>query len=356
MESHLSILDRVLQKRYSLHLIFWGSFLLVFTLLASLTHGPLAYHLIYYLSLLPAQIFATYILVYYQYPKLFLRKKYVWFSLSCLASAYTFAALARICNIYLAEPVYRENFEQETIAEILGDPLYLFSVYFPVVYVVAFLMLAINVIKERFEEKHRLEVLEKEKIANELKFLKAQINPHFLFNTLNNLYALTLAKSDAAPLVVMKLSELLDYILHESNATRIALRKELEMIEGYIELEKLRYGDTLELTFSHAIFQPDIPIAPMILLSIVENAFKHGVSPNPEGAMVQIDLVTDTDLLHFKVRNSIPRQHESSLDDRMGIGSPNINRQLELNYPSLYKLETRKDQDTFTLELNILLN
>ncbi|MEM6628062.1 MAG: sensor histidine kinase [Bacteroidota bacterium] len=341
-----------------MHLLYWGSFFLMYTLLASLNPGPLIYQIIYYLSLLPAQVLAAYTLVYYLYPKLFLGKKYVAFAISCLLAVYVFSALARICSIYVAEPVFRENFEQESLGDILGDPLYLFSVYFPGVYITAFLMLAIKVVKERFEEKHRLEVLEKEKIASELKFLKAQINPHFLFNTLNNLYALTLAKSDAAPLVVMKLSELLDYILHESSSNRIPLSKEVEMIKSYIELEKLRYGNALALGFTHAILQPDIPIAPMILLSMVENAFKHGVSPNPEGATVEINLVTDTDLLQFTVINSIPQLPNSyeTPHKRNGLGSTNINRQLELNYPKMYTLDTKGDAHTYTLELTIVLS
>lgn len=357
MSSNNKFLDRILQNRPLTHVTFWVAFSLIFILLAALNDGSFKEHLINYAALLPAQVLAAYTLVYYQVPKLLLKKKYLLFAISFVVSVYVFAVIARLSVIYIAEPFTRTDFEQESVLEIISDPFFLFAVYFPVVYVIVFLMLAIKIIKERFEARHDIQVLEKEKTTNELKFLKAQIHPHFLFNTLNNLYALTLAKSDLAPKVVVKLSEMLDYMLYQCNEPRIAIEKEIDLLQGYIELEQLRYGDKFELVFNHQVDLPNTKIAPLILLSIVENAFKHGASANPVNPKVHIDLeVKDEDLL-FKVFNTKPEKVQQKLGEEThnGIGKSNVNRQLELNYPNKYSLDIEDTKKTYLVTLNVNL-
>jgi len=180
MNARTTFIDQLIQNRIVSHIIFWISFPLVFTILASLNSGDIRDHLINYAVLLPSQIGASYWLNYYQVPKLLLRKKYLRFIVSFIVSAYLFSALARFLVVHVAEPFIREDFIQESFFEIFSDAFYLFIVYFPATYLVVFLMLGIKTIKERFEERHQLEMLEKEKINSELKFLKAQIHPHFL--------------------------------------------------------------------------------------------------------------------------------------------------------------------------------
>ncbi len=348
--------DHIIQNRFVSHLLFWASFLIIFTILATLNGGPLHHHLFNYFSLLTPQIMAAYTLVYYQYPQLFLKKKYLLFSLSFLISAYLFSILSRIIVIYFVEPIIRENFEQESIIEILTNPLYLFSIYFPAVYLTAFVMLVVKLIKESFEEKHRLEVLQKEKVASELKFLKAQINPHFLFNTLNNLYALTLAKSDVAPKVVVKLSELLDYILYDCSEPKILLKKEVELIRNYIDLELLRYNEQqVEVIFNYTIEKEGSQIPPMILLSFIENAFKHGLTTHPRDAKVHIELIVIDKVLSFSVFNTKPINPAipEMQKNRSGIGANNIKRQLDINYPNKYELKIEDLEKEFKIFLRI---
>lgn len=355
MKINTSFIDRVIQHRPIAHLLFWCFFVVIFTLIASLNSGQLEQHLINYLAMLPSQLMAAYALNYYQVPQLLLKKKYLSFILSFLALAYVFSALARFCVVHIAEPFIRNNFEQESILEILTDVPYLFIIYFPGVYVIVFIMLIIKVFKERFEERHQIELLQKEKATNELKFLKAQIHPHFLFNTLNNLYALTLAKSDVAPTVVVKLSEMLDYILYQCNEPTIAVHKEIALIQDYIDLEKLRYGKRLTLTFAHQLDDSQATVAPLILLSFVENAFKHGAGGPAFTPEIHIDLKVQNQQLYFKVYNAKAYAQSLTQTDvqKNGIGTMNVQRQLELNYGDRYQLEITDTEDSYQIALSL---
>ena len=350
-------LDRIIQQRWIAHGLFWLFFLLVFTMFASLNSGKLYHHLVNYLAMLPSQILAAYTLNYFQVPQLLLKRKYLLFVLSFGLSTYFFSAFARYCVVHLAEPVIRKDFAQESIFEILSDGGYLFLVYFPGVYTVVFIMLIIKIFKERFEQKHEIEVLQKEKVHHELQFLKAQIHPHFLFNTLNNLYALTLAKSDVAPAVVMKLSDMLDYILYQCNEPTVTMQQEVDLIQGYIDLEKLRHGANLMVSFRTELDNPNVPIAPLILLSLVENAFKHGVHHRIPNPIIDIHLKVADEVLTMNVENTkIPAKlMEGVVSTNQGIGKVNLQRQLALNYHKRYHLTIEDTDETYRVLLTINL-
>jgi len=351
-----SFIDSILQKRWLTHVLFWSGLFILFAVLASLNSGTVKPHLILQLATLPSQMAAAYLLNYYQIPQLLYKKKYVLFAASLLLSIYAFSAWGRISVVYLAEPFIRTNFEQETIKEILSDTAYLFSVYFASTYVFAFIMTLIRAVKLRYEEKHKIEILQKEKATNELKFLKGQIQPHFLFNTLNNLYALTLAKSDLAPKVVMKLSELLDFILYQSNQESIPISKEIELIQGFIDLETLRYGDKISVDFTHTIQNNNTQISPLLLLPLVENAFKHGASGSADTSKITIDLKVNTDQLYFEIYNTKPQTVASKSLTGSGIGTSNLKRQLEFNYPKRYTLEIDETSEDYLVKLQVELN
>lgn len=354
MKSAQSIIDDVIHNRVISHLLFWSFFLLVFIMIASLNSGSIEKHITIYLSMLPSQIAAAYILNYYQVPKLLLNKAYLLFMVSILFCVYVFSALGRLSIVYIAEPLIRDDFTQESLGEILSDTAFLFSVYFPSIYIYAFIMLIVKMIKNRFEEKHQIEILQKEKVTNELKFLKTQIQPHFLFNTLNNLYGLTLIKSDLAPEIVLKLSELLDFILYQSDEPTISIQKEIELVQGFIDLESLRYGDRLDLVFEHTVDNSNIQIAPLVLLPIIENAFKHGSSGNPDTAKIHITLSVIDMALNFEVHNTKPKIHVVGVDpNKSGIGTINLKRQLELNYPNKNQLKVEDSLDSYFVKLHL---
>ncbi len=171
MNTDNSFIDKIIQSRTVSHILFWLAFLIVFTILASISTGSIKMHLISHLAMLPSQIIAAYLLSYYQIPKLLLKRKFLLFGISILLSIYLLSAVARFSMVYIAEPFFRKDFEQESLLEILADIGYLFITYFPAVYIYAFIMLIIKSVKNRFEEKHQIEILQKEKATNELKSL-----------------------------------------------------------------------------------------------------------------------------------------------------------------------------------------
>jgi LytS/YehU family sensor histidine kinase len=209
-------------------------------------------------------------------------------------------------------------------------------------------------IKTHFEQRHLGDVLKNEKQRAELNFLKAQIHPHFLFNTLNNLYALTLKKSDQAPETVLKLADMLDYMLYQCDAKSVPIEKELALLDNYIALEKLRYGDRLELSFEKEIDDLHCHIAPLILLSVVENAFKHGASGDAADPHIEMKVQLRNKRLFFRVFNTKPEgQVSSDKIQKKGIGTNNVRRQLELVYPDQFTVETNELEDSYETILTI---
>ncbi|MGB3528889.1 MAG: histidine kinase, partial [Saprospiraceae bacterium] len=193
----------------------------------------------------------------------------------------------------------------------------------------------------------------RKKLETELQFLKSQTNPHFLFNTLNNIYALARKKSDATADVVMKLSKLLRFMLYESQKKYISISDEIQVLDDFIELEKIRYGEKLQLNFKKSIDNESHPIAPLILLPFVENAFKHGASESRFDPFINIDLKLDHSMLCFKIENSNSQDYATIKSENIGLN--NIRRQLELLYPE-HKLEIDNKNNTFSVSLKINLD
>lgn len=357
MSNSKNFIDGILGNKLISHTAFWLVYLAFATTLSTMNSGRFSEELIKYLVLLPTQLIATYTLLYIQVPRFSMKKKYASFFISLLVTGYIFSAMARYFMVHIAEPFFRKDFVQESLGEILADVYYLLIVYFPSVYSVAFILLIIHMLKKRTDEQQQIAVLKKEKATNELKFLRAQIQPHFLFNTLNNLYALTLAKSDLAPQVVLKLSEILDFILYQSNQSEISVEKEIELIEGFIELETLRYGDILNVNFSYETDDSLAKISPLILLPFVENAFKHGAAGNMEDPTVDIQLNVENGKLNFKVYNNKPKVVVNTKESMQGgIGIKNLKRQLELNYPNKYALDVQNSDREYIVSLTLDLN
>ena len=195
--------------------------------------------------------------------------------------------------------------------------------------------------------------LSKQKREAELSALKNQLNPHFLFNTLNNLYALAVEKSDKTIEVIERLSEILDYILYRCADDYVSLQKEVELVENYLALEKIRYGNRVEISFENRI-QTEAQLAPLILLTFLENAFKHGVSQELGVAKIDITLDQKDQRLLFNIINSKPASSERN-DDNIGLGLANAEKQLGLLYGDAYQLDIQDGDDTFEVQLNLPL-
>jgi sensor histidine kinase YesM len=191
-----------------------------------------------------------------------------------------------------------------------------------------------------------------EKQAAELNYLRSQTNPHFLFNTLNNIYSLSRDKSDLAPESILRLSKILRFMLYETSGTFIAIEHELKIISDYIALEQLRYDDTLRINFNHNIEDMKQALPPLLLIPLVENAFKHGVSETRNHPFIDIHLSVNKRQLTLVVKNSTEPSTRENVKENIGLS--NLRRQLELLYKD-YNLAVQQDTSIFTATLKINL-
>lgn len=189
--------------------------------------------------------------------------------------------------------------------------------------------------------------LENEKLISELAFLKSQINPHFLFNSLNNIYSLAYQKSDKTPEAVLKLSEIMRYMLYESNENTVKLDDEIRYVENYIELQKLRFKDKVYIKFEIDGDTRDKKITPLVLISFVENAFKHGIATDKDNPLTIVLNVT-SDKLFFQVIN---KKSNLNKDETGGIGLQNVKRRLDLLYKGDYRLHIEDTEAVYNCEL-----
>ena len=212
--------------------------------------------------------------------------------------------------------------------------------------------IALKQIRQQLTRARVERVLIKEKLETELKYLRNQMNPHFLFNTLNNIYALARKKSDETPNVVMKLSKLLRFMLYEAAKPLITIGDEIRMLEDYIDLEKIRYSGRLTVNFLKEIDNEQETISPLLLLPFVENAFKHGASESRFVSHIHIEIKLQNSILSFNVKNT--KENNDQRDGNTKIGLSNVKRQLELMYTD-YDLQVLNEASLFIISLMINL-
>ncbi len=339
--------------RIILHLIFWAVFISFFAVVYGSFNENYGEQFLIQLTDAIVQIPAVYISLYVLMPRLLFQKKYGKFFLSLIGVVLVFCFLSWISYIYIQDPLFWPD--DTFVPEIWNWKKILKST--GKIYPVVVLAIVIKWFKYWYRDQQRTQALEQEKLQAELKFLKAQVHPHFLFNTLNNLYALTLKQSQDAPEVVLKLSDLLDYMLYECNADWVPLKKEIKLVEDYIALEKIRYGNRLEISFDIRGEVENQMIAPMMILPFVENSFKHGVSEELEQSWVSMDLTVKSESLTLKVENSKSKNgvHEDRFDYKQGIGLKNVQRRLDLLYEGNYDLNVLDTEDTYLVVLKLNL-
>ena len=211
-----------------------------------------------------------------------------------------------------------------------------------------------QLVRSRVIMKQRQATLLADQREAKLQFLRAQMNPHFLFNTLNNIYSLAVVKSDKTAPLVLRLSDLLQYVIYDAQKSRTSLAKEISILEEYISLFQLQHEEPVKVDFSYQLPREPIMIEPLLLVPIVENCFKHGdFAENPD-AYVTLTLGWKNDVLHFKADNSYnPNQHQK--DRTGGVGLENIKRRLQLQYPDRHSLRIEANDRIFSLELNLEL-
>lgn len=331
--------------KYLRHIIFWLTIYLVWTYIRGNQHF---YHIYFQVNLIQLTM---YMIVYYtlrhvQIPKLLNKGKVVLFVFSIFALSVLMYVFWRTMGF-----IWLDDLRGFTHARFFSLSEYLLQTV--QIYAPAMILFTWESYADRQRELERIDELEKEKIANELKFLKAQINPHFLFNTLNNLYSNVINKSPKAPDMVMQLSGILDYVMYKSQNTSVPLREEVNTIEHYLGLERIRYGERLEVDYKVGQ-KLNLPVSPLILLSIVENAFKHGASGDIDNPKIKIDIHEKGNNIQCNVWNT-KSKYQGELNDayKKGIGLKNIRRQLDLIYPNKHALRIEDGESAFNVMLTI---
>ena len=328
------------------HILFWIGVYLFY----SLTYG--SYSENYYeeflsnLYVLPVRIAGTYVFIYYLLPCFLFEKKYISFVVLALLHAILFGVTLWIVYwlfVYCPGGIYEADYPLFYLPKIFN--LIISNYEIPAVAAV------IMITRRWYADQQVTRELEKEKLEAELKYLKSQINPHFLFNTLNNLYSLTLKKSEKAPDVVLKLSEMLDYMLYQSNENEVRLIEEIDFIKAKLELEKIRYGRRLKLK-TEIMGDPDNKyIAPLLLLPFIENCFKHGASKDEQNPFITISIEITDNCLLLNVINSYSERSED--DSAEGIGLQNVRRRLEIQYKDRYGLNISKHDNLYEVRFRL---
>jgi two-component system, LytTR family, sensor kinase len=346
-----------MNKRVILHIGFWSLLLLLQSyIIADL--GNVSYRdfswafrlgkaIMEKVGVMILQVAVFYWLFYYWLPGS--QKSYSIKSLSTLLTGVLLSIfLHRILIGYLIYPfVYHEIYEGNlfSFSRLLSSIISIYSI--------VGIAGAIKLIRMRKRQQDREQQLIREKLESELHFLRAQVNPHFFFNTLNNIYGLARKKSDQTAESVMRLSKLMRFILYECTGNRITLEQEVKIIEDYIELEKLRYSERLEVIFEKDIDNLNQAIAPLLLLPFVENSFKHGASETRYQSNININLKLNNHELIFSIKNNKEKEQQTNTK---GLGLQNVRRQLELVYPNNHNLTISAEEESFTVFLKINLS
>ncbi|MBT1697652.1 histidine kinase [Fulvivirgaceae bacterium PWU4] len=274
------------------------------------------------------------------------RKRLFWAGL--IVSMVAFVFLRRAFNYYYTYPLYYPE-GNTTMSYVFLPKLIIEGVS---MYLIVGLYSMFYFIKAWYEQQRLAQEFKQAKVEAELAVLKSQVHPHFIFNTLNNIYSLTLQRHDKAPNLIHHLSSFLSYNLYDGTSRTIPLTKELEHINNYIELEKIRYGNRLDVSVN--VFDPidNFNISPLLLLPLIENCFKHGVTPATGNCWIQVDISLQKDWLTVKFENSLSGEHRQN-GHRNGIGLENVKRRLEIIYPEAHELRCIREQQSYLSILKI---
>lgn len=280
-------------------------------------------------------------------PRLLTKRKWVWYTLTIISCLLVFLFIHRFFDdiirsemsekLKLKMPPRRHSF------------LYPFTGSSAVFFLVFTVSTCSRVIQEWLGIESKRQEIENEKLATELSFLRSQINPHFLFNTLNNIYSLALIKSEATADAVLKLSSIMRYVLSETKHDTVELNKEIQFIRHYIELQKVRLTDKVSIEFIVEGSTEDKQIAPLILIPFVENAFKYGVSTK-ETSKLLFEVKVNENSIYFTAQNHV-FSHDKGNDDNTGIGLKNTKRRLELLYAHKHTLSVTEENHEFIVNL-----
>lgn len=339
-------LSRLLSHRPAYHVVFW-IFVFVFNAAYIAFIGDDRTVSLYNLGLrIPFILACCYINLYYLMPRFYYTGKLLLYALLVLVLIFTLNAInLYFLEVFVESPICPSTFEADATfngSNYIYKGFYLFSI--------VGLTSGIKLSKNHLTEKQKAEAIEKEKLQTELSLLKSQINPHFFFNTLNNLYALTMKKSDQAPEVVLKLSDLMSYSLYESDGPTVSLEKEVSHLRNYIELETVRLGNKMKVEFAVEGQIEKQVVPPLLFLPIIENCFKHASAKGSGSIIITLTIRPNAILL---VTSNPSQPSVETLGKKGGLGLRNVQRRLQLLYTHHYQFETAFADGVFTSTLQI---
>ncbi len=329
------------------HIIFWMVYMSIFTFVEGGYSNQFREAMLIEAAYFPIRLMVVYLNYFFLMPRLLLKGATLKYILLTFFSVLIGTLLQRWFAYYYINELIFPGWDQGSFWQ-----LYKFVQAGMIITSPMIFLIGITVVYRLVESQKKLAEIAEERTKAELQYLKNQINPHFFFNTLNNLYGLSLAKSDKTSEVVMKLSELMSYMLYDTQQSSVPLAKELNYIRNYIELEEVRFDGRFNCNVSIEGDIVKVSIPPMLLLPFVENAFKHGVNTSSAGAWINVKVRVDQKELNFVVENSVG---EKKARTKGGLGIENVKRRLELLYPKLHDLNYGETDEGYKITLLLKL-
>ena len=374
MTMHEFIFSNGRRKRISRHLIFWLCWFMYMagTQLRNQTPDVIGmknfiiYQLAVSLNRVMLQMAFCYITIYVIIPYFFQKKKYWQFTTLFILTLigqywltyFDFTYVWHNTYVWMSKslPYFYDPNAVKPLTPFLNRYYIIYSnVHFTGTLVSCGIILAVKYYKNWYQKQRENEMLMKENSQAELQLLKAQVHPHFLFNTLNNIYSLTLDNSPKAATTIIKLSGMVKYMINEGAEAFVPVSKEIKMLLDYIGLEKIRYGDRLEMKVDiHHKADDTRLIAPLLMIPFVENCFKHGASKMIDKAHIDLFIETGNEWLQFRVSNTRPVAQKKQ-DERKKIGLLNVQKRLELIYPENHQLEIQSSEKLFVVNMKVSL-
>lgn len=330
------------------HLIFWTCFLLYEWLANAAYDSHYESHLLAAVLYIPLLLSATLFTIYVLIKKYYFKGEKVKFWVGLIVSMLVFGIGRRAINYFIIYKIYTPEwmktqpflFPPKIVFEIVGT------------YLIVALYAMFYFLSAWYEQQRITQALQKDKIEAQLELLKSQVQPHFIFNTLNNIYSLSTQNSPKTSDLIYRLSSLLSYSLYDSRKTIIPLEQEIEYINNYIELEKIRYGERLDIAVNILNDTRHLGISPFLLLPLVENCFKHGVSNEIDTCWIRLDVLTKDDWLIIKAENSKSSNGKYN-GTRNGIGLENVKKRLDILYDGRHEFKCIDEGQTFLAVLKI---
>lgn len=333
IQSRYDRLNQMVNNRWIQHLFYWISYVCFFGFTWGTYDWDFQKTFTVELISLPPKIILVYATIYWLLPRYLFQGKTSQFITGFLALLLLTSLLHRLLDYYVILDNYFPHWEKWPLLRLVT----LLSTAIKMCLALA-IPVTISITQHVNRVQRQKDKLNREKLEAELQLLKSQLHPHFLFNTLNSLYSLILKKSDQALDLTLRLSDLLRYLLYETQQPYVKLSRELSFVQDYLELEKIRFADKLEIEFQQQRFMEELSIAPMLLMPLVENSVKHSTCGPEEVAHIRICAKMKNGLLEFSVWNTLPSIAQPNNLPYKGIGLRNLRQRLRMQYPETHEL------------------